>query len=114
MSLSEFETLHHLSELERTQILQSHALAVPEIPYAGYLISENRSNFIDCEGNILRYDTCIKKYHHYMFLKIKDAVKESQFSIKTKYFLLTQFHAELIFGFQPSHVDQKRATMLYS
>ena len=28
MSLSELETLHHLCELERTQILQSLALAV--------------------------------------------------------------------------------------
>ena len=77
MSLSEFELLHHLSELEGTQILQSLALAVPKIPYAGYLISENRSNLFDCEGNILGYDTCIKKYHHFMFLKIKDAVKET-------------------------------------
>ena len=38
MSLSEFETLHQLSELERTQILQSLALAVLKIPYTGYLL----------------------------------------------------------------------------
>ena len=37
MSLSELETLHQLCELERTQILQSLALAVLKIPYAGYL-----------------------------------------------------------------------------
>ena len=36
MSLSELETLHQLCELERTQILQSLALAVLKIPYAGY------------------------------------------------------------------------------
>ena len=45
MSLAELETLHQLCELERTQILQSLALAVLKIPYAGYLLSGNRSNF---------------------------------------------------------------------
>ena len=42
MSLSKLETLHQLCELERTQILQSLALAVLKIPYAGYLVSGNR------------------------------------------------------------------------
>ena len=49
MSLSELETLHQLCEIERTQILQSLALAVLKIPYAGYLLSGNRSNFVDNE-----------------------------------------------------------------
>ena len=35
MSLSDLETLHHLCELERTQTLQSHALAVLKKRYAG-------------------------------------------------------------------------------
>ena len=61
MSLSELETLHHICELERTQILQSLALAVLKIPYAGYFLSGNRSNFLDYEGNILWYYTCTKK-----------------------------------------------------
>ena len=39
MSLSELETLHKLCELERTQFLQSLALAVLKIPYAGFLSS---------------------------------------------------------------------------
>ena len=52
-SLSELETLHQLCELERTQILQSLALAVLKIHYAGYLLSGNGSNFLDYEGNIL-------------------------------------------------------------
>ena len=47
MSLSELETLHQLCELERTQILQSLALAVLIVPHAGYLLSGNRSNFLD-------------------------------------------------------------------
>ena len=61
MSLSELETFHQLCELERTQILQSLALAVLKIPYAGYLLSGNRSNFLDYEGNILWFYTCTKK-----------------------------------------------------
>ena len=61
MSFSELETLHQLCELERTKILQSLALAVLKIPYAGYLLSGNRSNFLDYEGNILWFYTCTKK-----------------------------------------------------
>ena len=61
MSLSKLETLHHLCELERTQTLQALALAVLKIPYAGYLLSGNRSNFINYEGNILWYYRCTKK-----------------------------------------------------
>ena len=84
MFLTELETLHHLSEIERTQILQSLALAVLKIPYAGYLLSGNRSNFFDYKRNILWYYTCTKKYHPYMFLKTKDAIEESLYSIKNK------------------------------
>ena len=60
MSLFELETLHHLCELERTQILQSLALAVLNLPYAGYLLSVSgkRSNLINCEGIILMYFSC--------------------------------------------------------
>ena len=47
MSLTELETLHQLCELERTQILQSLALAALKIPNAGYFLSGNRSNFVD-------------------------------------------------------------------
>ena len=114
LSLSELETLHHLCELERTQILQSLALAVLTIPYAGYLLSRNRSNFINYEGNILWYYICTKKYHHYMYSKIKDVTKEYPYSTKTKYILSTLFLEEHIFGIHPSHVDLKKATMLYN
>ena len=55
-----------------------------------------------------------KKYHLYMFLKINDVIKESEYSTKIKYILLIHFHEELIFGIQQSHVDQKKATMLYN
>ena len=111
MSLSELETLHQLCELERTQILQSLALAVLKIPYAGYLLSGNRSNFLDYEGNILWFILVLKKYHHYTFLKINDAIKESLSFIRIKYISLTHFHEEPISGIPQSHVDQKIATM---
>ena len=52
-----------------------------------------------------------KKYHHYMFLKIKDAIKESLSFIRIKYISLTHFQDEPISGIQQSHVDQKTATM---
>ena len=77
LSLSELETLHHFCELERTQFLQSLALAVVLKPHTGNLLSENRSNFIDYEGNILWYYICTKKYHRYMYLKVKDLTKGS-------------------------------------
>ena len=53
LSLTDFETLHQLCELERTQNLQSLALAELKILYAGYLLSVNRSYFIDYDGNML-------------------------------------------------------------
>ena len=46
-----------------------------------------------------------KKYHFFMFLKTKDAIKESQSSTKTKYILLKQSPEELLFGIQQCHVD---------
>ena len=118
MSLSELETLHQLCELERTQILQSLALAVLKIPYAGFLLSGNRSNFLDYEGNILWFNTCTKKvlqkYMHYMFLKTNVVTKESPYSTKIKYILLIHFQDEHIFGIPQSHVDQKIATTSYN
>ena len=46
-----------------------------------------------------------------MFLKTKDALKESLYSTKIKYILLIHSPEEFIFGIQQSHVDQKTATM---
>ena len=111
LPLSELETLHQLCEHEKTQILQSLALAVLKIPYAGYLLLGYRSNFIDYGGNKLWYYTCTKKYQPNMFSKIKDAIKESQYSIKIKYIMLIHFPEKFIFGIQQSHGNQKRATM---
>ena len=55
-----------------------------------------------------------KKYPHYMYLKTKDVTKETPYSTKKKYILLTHFLEEHIFGIQLIHVDLKIATMLYS
>ena len=52
-----------------------------------------------------------KSIQHYMFLKIKDAIKKSLSFIKIKYILLTHSQDEHIFGIPQSHVDQKIATM---
>ena len=89
MSLSELTTLHHFCEFERTQILQSLTSAVLKLPYAGYLLSGNRSNFIDYEGNILWY---------YTFLKTNDVKEESQCSTK-KYVLSSYFSDKLFLGY---------------
>ena len=48
--------------------------------------------------------------HLYMFLKRKDAIIESQYSTKIKNILLIHSPAELIYGIQQSHVDQKTTT----
>ena len=58
MSLSELETLHRLCELERSQTLQSLALAELKMPYADYILSGNGSNFNDYEAIFLWYYTC--------------------------------------------------------
>ena len=114
MTLSELETLHQLCELERTQILQSLALAILKIPYAGYLLTGNRSNFVDYEGNIIWYYTCTKKVSPLYVFEDKRCYRRIPKFYKKKYILWIHFHKELIFGIQQSHVDQKIATMLYN
>ena len=84
LSLSELETLHHLCELERTQILQSLALAVLTIPYAGYLLSGNRSNFINYKGNILWYYICTKKVSPLYVFEDKRCYKRISIFYKNK------------------------------
>ena len=114
MSLSELETLHQLCELERTQILQSLALAVLRIPYAGYLLSGKRSNFLDYEGNILWFYTNTKKVSPLYVFEDKRCYKRILIFNKNKYILLIHFQDEHIFGIPQSHVDQKIATMSYN
>ena len=77
MSLSELEALHHLCELERTQILQSLAVAVLKIPYAGHLLSGNRSIFIEDEGNLLWYYPCTKKVSPLYVFEVKKMLQKN-------------------------------------
>ena len=84
MSLSEIETLHELCELERTQILQSLALAVLKIPYAGYFLSGNRLNFLDYEGNILWFYTCTQKISPLYVFEDKRCYKKIPIFYKNK------------------------------
>ena len=114
MSLSELETLHQLCELERTQILQSLTLAVLKIPYAGYLLSGNRSNFLGYEGNILWFYTCTKKLSPLYVFKDKRCYGRIPIFYKKKYILSIHFQDEHIFGIPQSQVDQKIATMSYN
>ena len=100
MSLSELETLHHLCEQERTQILQSLALAVLKTPYSGYLLSDKRPHFIDYEENRLWYYTSTNVFED------KRCYKEYLYSTKVKYFLSLHFLEE--------HIFVKGARILYS
>ena len=111
MALYEIETLHQLCELERTQILQSLALAVLKIPYAGYLLSRNRSKFLDYEGNILWFYTCAKKVSPLYVFEDKRCNKRIPIFYKNKVHFVDTLSKEHIFGIPQSHVDQKIATM---
>ena len=104
-------SLMNNTQLERTQMLQSLALAVIKIPHAGYLLSGNRSSLLSTKEIYYGITLAPKKYHLYMSSKTKDAIKESRYSTKIKYLLLIHSPKELIFGIHQSHVDQKIAKM---
>ena len=110
-SLSELETLDQLCELERTQILQSLALAVLKIPYAGYLLSGHRSNFMDNGENILWYYTCTDKASRLHVFEDERCYRRTPIFYKNE---VQKFQEGLIFGIQQFHVDQKIATMMYN
>ena len=111
MLLFELETLHQLCELERTQILQSLALAVLKMTYAGYLLSEIRSNFLDYKGNILWFYTCTKKVSPlYVFEDIR-RYKRIPIFYKDKVHFVDTLSRRTFFWIPQSHVDKKIATM---
>ena len=114
MSVSDLETLHHLCEIERTQIRQSLALAVLKVPYGEYFFISNRSYFKDYEGNIFWYYTCMKQVSPLYVFEEKVCYKRIPIFYKKKYILSIHSLDEHIFLIQPSHVDLKRATLLYS
>ena len=114
MSLIELETLPQLCELERTQILQSLALAVLKTLMQDFYCQETDPIFLTTKEIYYGITPVPKKHHLCMYWKKKDAIKESQYCTKTKYFSyfsLIHWPAEFIFGIQQSRVDQKTATL---
>ena len=100
MSLSEIETLLQLCELERTQILQSLALAVLKTPYAGYLLSGNRSIFRDYEGNVLWFYTCIKKVSPLYVFEDKRCYKRIPIFYKNKVHFVDTLKTNIFLGYR--------------
>ena len=88
MLLSELAIIHQLCELERTQILQSLALAVLKIPYAGFLLYGNRSNFIDYGGIILWYYTCTRNVSPLKVFEYKRCYKRIPIFYKNKVYFV--------------------------
>ena len=112
--LSELKTLHQLCQLERTQILQSLALAVLKIPYAVYLLSGNRSNFIDYEGNILWCYTCTKKVSSLFVFEDKRCYKRIPIFCKKKVNLVDTLSRRTYFWDTAVPCGSKKATKLYN
>ena len=51
MSVAELNTLHTICEVERTQLLTILAMSVKNPQLAGFLLTQNRSNFLYIEGS---------------------------------------------------------------
>ena len=51
MTVAELNTLHTVCELERTQLLTILAMSVKNPQLAGFLLTQNRSNFLYVEGS---------------------------------------------------------------
>ena len=75
MSLSELETLHQLSELERTQILQSLELAVLKIPTQDTYYQEIDQIFLNLKEIFYGFILVPKKYQYNMFLRTSVVLK---------------------------------------
>ena len=111
MSLTELETLHQLCELERTQILQSLALAVLKIPYAVIYCAVTDQTLLTTKEIFLWCYSRTKKVSPLYVFEHKRCYKRIRIFYKKKYILLIHSPEELIFGIQQSHMDQKIATM---
>ena len=51
MTLKELNTLHNVCEFERNQLLTILAMSVQNPQLAGFLLTGNRSNFLNVEGS---------------------------------------------------------------
>ena len=70
--------------IRKNKYLTITPLAVLKIPYAGYLLSGNRSNFLDYEGNIFWFYTCTKKVSPLYVFKDKRCYKRIPILYKNK------------------------------
>ena len=69
MSVAELNTLHTICEVERTQLLTILAMSVKNPQLAGFLLTQNRSNFLYVEGSTAWLYDCP---HHLSPLYIAD------------------------------------------
>ena len=58
MSVAEFNTLHTICEVERTQLLTILAMSVKNPQLAGFLLTQKRSNFLYVEGSTAWINDC--------------------------------------------------------
>ena len=69
MSVADFNTLHTICEVERTQLLTILAIFVKNPQLAGFLLAQNRSNFLYVEGSTAWLYDCP---HHFSPLYIAE------------------------------------------
>ena len=60
MSVAELNTLYTVCELERTQLLTILAMSIKNPQLAGFLLTQNRSNFMYVEGSTVWLYECPK------------------------------------------------------
>ena len=58
MTVSELNTLHTVCDTERTQLLTILALSVKKLQLAGFILTQNRSNFQYVEGSTAWLNDC--------------------------------------------------------
>ena len=51
MTVQELKTLHHICEMQRTQLLTIVAMSVKNLQLVGYVLTGNRSYFFHAEGS---------------------------------------------------------------
>ena len=94
MSVAELNTLHTICEVERTQLLTILAMSVKNPQLAGFLLTQNRSNFLYVEGSTAWLYDCP---HHLSPLYIADQCYDKfLLIILTPSCMLTILHVKLL------------------
>ena len=81
MTVQERNTLHTICELERDQPLTILAMSVQNPQLAGFLLTDNRSNFLYVEGSTAWLYDCPNFYLRYT--KLIDALAVYLYILKT-------------------------------